>query len=373
MGSDTAYGFVHIGLGPILPSDAIGTLGGPYSNALAVNASGRIVGSSSVGGDYVASHAYYINASGMHDLGTESINPLANSQALAINNNSNDIVGWSNVDPPHMWLSDQHAVIWKNGGELLDLNALLDPSVVPPYGTQAACPHLQCWELVTATGINDLGQIVGEGIVVAQGQTTGNHHAFLLTPICASQGGDSDGDGLCDNWEKYGYTAPDGTFVDLPAMGANPNHKDIFIQGDYMVNANPFCTATDCFLGHSHQLNPDAAAEITAAFANAPVDNPDGTTGITLHIDSGPDSIMNPLTGETWGDFSQAHEIEETDSNVSLGGPPDCPKPPLSGELDCPYDSGPFNANCRKLIWLRAVCRRFTMCSLPTTLTPSRF
>ena len=48
---------------------------------------------------------------------------------------------------------------------------------------------------------------------------------------------DADGDGLCDDWETNGLIARINgvdVFVDLPSMGADPNHKDIFIQADYM-------------------------------------------------------------------------------------------------------------------------------------------
>ncbi len=45
---------------------------------------------------------------------------------------------------------------------------------------------------------------------------------------------------------------------------------------------------------------------LVARFAAAPVSNPDGSTGITLHVDGGPDTVMNPVTGEPWGPFSGA-------------------------------------------------------------------
>ena len=100
-------------------------------------------------------------------------------------------------------------------------------------------------------------------------------HAFLLTPKCINDGGDTDGDGICDAWEKYGYTDPNtGKFVDLPAMGADPMHKDIFVQADYMaLPPLTTCGSTGCAFGHTH--NPKAAIKkVILAFANAPVANP---------------------------------------------------------------------------------------------------
>src|SRR4029077_11895972 len=44
---------------------------------------------------------------------------------------------------------------------------------------------------------------------------------------------DSDGDGLPDDWERNGVTI-DGKFINLPAMGANPLHKDLFVHADWM-------------------------------------------------------------------------------------------------------------------------------------------
>ncbi|HEY6946229.1 MAG TPA: DUF4114 domain-containing protein, partial [Candidatus Acidoferrum sp.] len=97
---------------------------------------------------------------------------------------------------------------------------------------------------------------------------------------------DTDGDGLWDDWEMFGVdTNGDGVVdLDLPGLGANPNHKDVFIEIDYMD-----CTVagSDCAAGdtHSHKPKPAAIQAVINAFANAPVANPDGTTGITLHVD----------------------------------------------------------------------------------------
>ncbi|TCO46329.1 hypothetical protein EV646_107354 [Kribbella antiqua] len=45
---------------------------------------------------------------------------------------------------------------------------------------------------------------------------------------------DTDGDSLPDTWETSGYDANgDGTIdVNLPAMGANPTKKDLFVELD---------------------------------------------------------------------------------------------------------------------------------------------
>jgi len=145
----------------------------------------------------------------------------------------------------------------------------------------------------------------------------------VFNPPCANAGGDTDGDGLCDDWETNGLTinvngAP--IFLDLPAMGADPKHKDIFVQADYMVSPGLCLPFLGCFFGHTHKPKLDAIALITQAFANAPVNNPDGTTGITLHVDCGPDCVMNPKTGAAWGALSQAKALSHQDSLGTTAG-----------------------------------------------------
>jgi hypothetical protein len=106
---------------------------------------------------------------------------------------------------------------------------------------------------------------------------------------------DTDGDGLLDGWEtgaqcvnnpgKPGIDFDgDGTCdiilcVDAnnnglfdPGECADPRHKDIFVEIDFMA---------------LHQPNANAINDVVAAFAAAPaasVMNPDGTRGIRLHV-----------------------------------------------------------------------------------------
>jgi len=82
---------------------------------------------------------------------------------------------------------------------------------------------------------------------------------------------DTDGDGLLDTWETEGLDInEDGTVdLDLPALGADVDHKDLFVEVDRMVGV-PF--------------SRDALDIVRTAFANAPINNPDGLPGIDLHI-----------------------------------------------------------------------------------------
>ena len=87
---------------------------------------------------------------------------------------------------------------------------------------------------------------------------------------------DSDGDGLPDSWEQNGVDVDKDGHVDLdlPLMGAHWNHKDVFVEIDYMGSSG----------GHNHNPWDGAIDDVKRAFANAPVTNPDGSIGISLHV-----------------------------------------------------------------------------------------
>jgi hypothetical protein len=92
---------------------------------------------------------------------------------------------------------------------------------------------------------------------------------------------DSDGDALLDGWEANGYDADgNGTVdVDLPKFGASVVKKDLFVEMDYM-SANPVYP--------SHLPLKADLDRIKAVFSKSPnANNPDGSTGIALHLDAG--------------------------------------------------------------------------------------
>lgn len=82
---------------------------------------------------------------------------------------------------------------------------------------------------------------------------------------------DSDGDKLPDGWELHGVNG-----LDLRELGADPLHKDLFVEADYMTG-----------IGHDHLLDYAHLMDIVNVFASAPVSNPDGKTGVNIHIDTG--------------------------------------------------------------------------------------
>ncbi len=122
--------------------------------------------------------------------------------------------------------------------------------------------------------------------------------------LCALNAVDTDGDGVCDAAENQYGTNPNNSDtdgdrisdyaelygfggVDLRYWGADPRKKDVFVEVDYYADRKPTQGALD---------------RVTTAFANAPVSNPNGTTGIALHLvlDSqiaAADAISNLDTG----------------------------------------------------------------------------
>jgi hypothetical protein len=92
---------------------------------------------------------------------------------------------------------------------------------------------------------------------------------------------DTDGDGIDDGDEVVGTDAG----LDLPALGVNPLRKDLLIEYDW------FDDAIGCG-AHSHAPSAAVLARVAAIFANAPVTNPDGSTGINLIQDAGQGGVL---------------------------------------------------------------------------------
>ncbi|MFW6084219.1 MAG: hypothetical protein ACODAA_03305 [Gemmatimonadota bacterium] len=138
----------------------IGNIGGEaWHTPMDINERGEIVGfgnPASAPGDAFAFHAFYRSADGkVEDL--EVLPGQARSQALGINNRG-QVVGQSAGSP-----DGRRAFYW-DGGELIDLNDLVDPEY---EGT-----------LLTAGHINDAGVITG----IALDPVTGDEVAFVARP-----------------------------------------------------------------------------------------------------------------------------------------------------------------------------------------------
>jgi len=147
-------------------------------------------------------------------------------------------------------------------------------------------------------------------------QTTINNVSVLAATappvyLCTTSAPDADGDGLCDAAEAAYGTNPnnfdtDGDAIsdlhevlgaeglDLKYYGASPTHHDIFIYMNY----------------YSAPM-PGALTKAMQAFSTSPVTNPDGTTGINLHIiDGGPIAQADQVSDLQIGDWSQVDTIK---------------------------------------------------------------
>ena len=113
---------------------------------------------------------------------------------------------------------------------------------------------------------------------------------------------DTDCDQLADTWETSGYNG-----LNLPAMGSDPNVKDIFLEIDYMTH---------------HKPRSGVLEAVTTAFQNSGVSNGLGNpTGIRLHgfvdenIDpTGTDACKSTFPFSTW--FGTA--LERTNPTLML-------------------------------------------------------
>ncbi len=119
---------------------------------------------------------------------------------------------------------------------------------------------------------------------------------------------DSDGDGLLDLWEEEGYDwNGDGVIdVDLPALGANPDRKDVFVRAVWFQDRR-----------HSHRPTDATISQITMAFAEAPLLNPDLSTGIALHVqragsvpETSANRVLDDCKGDNWS-WSWLDEIKD--------------------------------------------------------------
>ena len=141
----------------------LGTLPGyTFSSGSAINALGQVVGDVSTidptTGLALSAHAFLDTAGVMQDLGALPGFPY--SYAAGINVNGQIVGEAQSTNNPNS-LSTGRALLYSNGA-FTDLNSLINPT--------------SGWVLYSANGINDAGQITGDGEF--NGQTV----AYLLTP-----------------------------------------------------------------------------------------------------------------------------------------------------------------------------------------------
>jgi hypothetical protein len=130
---------------------------------------------------------------------------------------------------------------------------------------------------------------------------------------------DRDGDGLNDCWEVNGYDADGDGTVDVTLPGADPERRDVYVEIDCLEQLTFGVEGP-----HSHCPRMDALTSAAQAFADAPVVNLDGTTGIQAHFDVGPlfgDGALVTIAGGggvigSFGDFGAGNTIVESGNEI---------------------------------------------------------
>jgi probable HAF family extracellular repeat protein len=201
------------------------TLGGFFSEPLALNASGQIAGIASTPGE-LQYDAFLLSSNVMTDLGALG---GMESEATAVNS-LGQVAGWSLLGDN----SSQHAFIY-SGGTMTDLGTL---------GGNAA----------TVTALNDAGQVVGQDFT-----TDFKTHAFLytsgpLTDLGTLGGANSTanginnagvvvGDASAADGSTHAFRYANGSMMDLGTFGGNSslgkaiNNAGI-IAGEYTTTSN---------------------------------------------------------------------------------------------------------------------------------------
>jgi hypothetical protein len=137
---------------------------------------------------------------------------------------------------------------------------------------------------------------------------------------------DTDGDALGDGWETIGGISA-GRYLALPRWGADPRHKDMFVEVDYRrLTLAENAAAMRVTLGAAEARNfaaiyADAATTDAAerALHAEQVQNPDGKPGIAVHLDTGLPPAM-PSDVAVYGDWSGYDAIDAVETGGVVDG-----------------------------------------------------
>jgi probable HAF family extracellular repeat protein len=147
----------------------LGSLGGSFSSASAINSRGDVSGTSGTADGTPHAFLWTPESHTLQMLETPAGFPFAINPCCKTINDRREIVGLM-LDINF----NSHAFLWKDG-VMVDLNDLI--------------PKTSSWVLQSAAGINESGQIAGQGLI------NGEVHAFLATPSHRHDGGGE----CCDN------------------------------------------------------------------------------------------------------------------------------------------------------------------------------
>lgn len=149
----------------------LGVLGGPFSYGIAINSLNHIAGYSTIKPNDARVHAFLHDGNSMIDLGSLAKNKWDPDISVALGINKYDqVVGYSYLPGAGGAAMQQVAFLWSQniGAEkMIDLNKAIDKTG-------------KDYLLISATGINDNGQIVCSAYFLP---STGIVPSVLLTPV----------------------------------------------------------------------------------------------------------------------------------------------------------------------------------------------
>ena len=168
----TTHAFIFQPAVPYLPRmHDLGVLGGLSSYGIAINGNNHVAGYSTIKTNDGRVHAFLHDGTKMIDLGSLGWPGTYTDVSVALGvNNSDQVVGYSYLPAVGDMPLQQVAFLWRRGitgsGQMINLNSLL------------LSETRRTFLLTSATGINDNGQIVACAFDIQNGGV----HAVLLTP-----------------------------------------------------------------------------------------------------------------------------------------------------------------------------------------------
>ena len=168
----TTHAFIYQPAVPYLPRmHDLGVLGGLSSYGIAINGNNHVAGYSTIKANDVRVHGFLHDGTKMIDLGSLGWPGTDTDVSVALGvNNSDQVVGYSYLPAVGDMPLQQVAFLWRRGitgsGQMINLNSLL------------LSETRRTFLLTSATGINDNGQIVACAFDIQNGGV----HAVLLTP-----------------------------------------------------------------------------------------------------------------------------------------------------------------------------------------------
>ena len=201
--------------------------------------------------------------------------------ATTVNTTYTVLGGAADTAPPVISVvTPVHLARYATGSTHLVSFSCSDPTV-PSSGIASCTASTPNGTPLNTSVARDLPYAVGIVSVDNAGNVTNYSYKYFVVT-------DSDGDGLSDAWETQGIDVDKDGVIDLhleqAPYNADPLHRDVFVEMDYMTCLLP---PSSCATGDrtSQAPQPGAVDDVVAAFAAAPLMNPDGATGIRLHLD----------------------------------------------------------------------------------------